>query len=374
MKPIRGTPDFFILFTTLLIVGFGITMLFSASSIVSYWEMNDRWFFTRKQIIWAILGLIGMLITMNIPYSFFKRWFVLILFVILILLSLVFVKGIGIEANNARSWIGTDAFTLQPAEFAKLGLIIYLAGLISKKEGKIQDLTKGYVPAVLIIGIIFILIAKQPDYGTAMIILSIGIVMLVIGGAKLKHLFLTGLPALAIITYYVFSAEYRRVRFASFLNPWEDRYESGWQLVQSLLAIGHGGITGTGFGKSIQKFMYIPYPQNDFIFSIMAEELGFVGVSLFIFVLILLIWRSILVTQKIDDPFANLLGIGIVSMIAIQTILNIGVVTGLLPNTGVPLPFISYGGSSLIVMMTSMGIILSISREVNRMKKEKALI
>jgi cell division protein FtsW len=302
----------------------------------------------------------------NIPFSFYKDRFFLFLLGSVFLLLLVFVPFLGKTFNGAHSWIGIGSFTIQPAEFAKLGLIIYLAALISKKKEIMKSFRRGLLPALIVTMLFFLMIAIQPDYGTALILLTTAGLMIVVGGANLKHIFYLILVGIIILPILILSAGYRFSRFTSFLNPWDDPYVGGYHLIQSLIALGNGGIFGTGFGKGIQKFFYLPYPQSDFIFSVIGEELGFVGIFSFFIGLLLLLWRIIVISLKSEDSFGTLLGIGIASMIGIQTFINIGGVTGTIPITGVPLPFISTGGSSLIMFMTAVGIVLSMSRENNK--------
>ncbi len=363
MKKSRGTPDFLLLFLTLGMVGFGIVMIFSASFTVSYWEMGNRWFFTQRQLIWAMIGLIFMLIAMNIPFSFYKERFFLILLVGVGLLLLVFVPGLGQNRNGASSWVGIGSFTIQPAEFAKLSLIIYLAALMSKKKELMKSLKRGLIPALTVVGIYFGLIILQPDFGTGLILLMTAGIMIFAGGISMKHMMYIIAIIIATIPIAVLTAGYRMARITSYLHPWDDPWGTGYHLIQSLIALGNGGIFGTGFGKGIQKFFYLPYPQSDFIFSVMGEELGFIGITLFILFFLFILWRILVISLHSTDSFGTLVGIGIFSVFAIQAFINIGGVTGTIPITGVPLPFISAGGSSLIMSMTSIGLILSLSRE-----------
>ncbi|MBP1932840.1 putative lipid II flippase FtsW [Ammoniphilus resinae] len=371
MEKSRGMPDFLLLFMTLALVGFGIVMVFSASYILAYYDPdynNDSLYFVKRQALWALFGLIAMLIAMNVPYSFYKQSFPLIAFFSFLILFLVYTP-LGKELNGARSWIGLGPFTLQPAEFSKVGLIIYLSGLISKKGERFRLWKNGLVPALVVTGTFFLAIAGQPDFGTGVILLMTAVVVIFSGGAHLKHLMALCIPAVAALAVMIMLAPYRIRRITTFLNPWNDGMnglDEGYHLIQSFYAMANGGVGGVGFGKSIQKYLYLPYPQTDFIFSVMAEELGFVGCALFLLFFILFLWRIIYITTECKDTFGNLVGIGIVSMVSIQTIINIGGVTGSIPITGVPLPFISYGGSSLLVCMLSMGIILSISRETHK--------
>jgi cell division protein FtsW len=359
----RGRPDFPILLLTFFLVGFGIVIVYSASSIFSLHKYGTDTYFVNKQIIWAIIGLLCMLFTMNVPYTFYKKNFVLIALVCLFLLLAVLIPGIGVVRNNARSWINLGIGLLQPAEFAKLAIIIYLSALIAKKGDKIHDFKKGFLPAMIVVGLFAGIIAIQPDFGSAAILTLTAISVVIAGGASTKHLLSVGIPFGIAGFLFVFTSEYRWERLQTFRDPWADELDSGFQLIHSYFALAHGGITGAGFGKSIEKYLYLPEAQTDFIFSIMAEELGFLGAVLFLIVYLCFLWRILIVTLRVKDSFATLVGIGVASMIFIQAFINIGGVTGLIPITGVPLPFISYGGSSLLLNMISIGIILSISRE-----------
>jgi cell division protein FtsW len=315
---------------------------------------------------------------MNIHYSRLKKMVIPIFLVIIILLILV--PFIGYEANGAKSWFRFGPLSLQPAEFAKLGIILYLASLISNKDQKFRDFKKGLLPALCVVGFITMLIMLQPDLGSCMIVLICAAIVISVGGSNLKHIFVlgTGLAAIAVMgvafliaTTHPQDAGYYRVqRLTSFLHPMEHRLDEGWQIVQSLFALGHGGITGAGFGQGIQKLHYLPEAHTDFIFAIIGEELGFIGIALLVLVYLLLIWRGILVSVRCKDTFGTLTGIGIIGMIAFQALINIGGVTSAIPLTGVTLPFISYGGSSILVILISMGILLSISREQNQVSEK----
>ncbi|ERI03939.1 putative lipid II flippase FtsW [Aneurinibacillus aneurinilyticus] len=363
---IRGKPDFTILFLTLLLVGFGIVIVYSASSVFSFHKYGIDTYFVKKQLTWASIGLVFMLFTMNIPYTFYKKHFVSIALGGLFLLLIVLIPGIGTVQNGARRWIDLGFASLQPTEFANLAVILYLSALIAKKGNAIQDFRKGLFPVMVVMGVFCGVIILQPDFGSSVILMLTGLSIIVAGGANLKYLSIIGMPVGIIGFLFVFFSPYRWERMQNIGNPWADGMDglgNGYQLVHSYFALAHGGIAGAGFGKSIEKYLYLPEAQTDFIFSIMAEELGFIGVCLFLFVYVCFLWRILLITLRVQEPFAILVGIGVVSMIAIKACFNIGGVTGLLPITGVPLPFISYGGSSLLLHMLSIGIILSISRE-----------
>ncbi|MED1801611.1 putative lipid II flippase FtsW [Brevibacillus porteri] len=379
----RGVPDFLLLFLTALLVGFGITMVLSSSSIFALTSFTsggckycggDELYFVKRQSIFLLVGVFGMLVAMNIPFSFYKRNFLLIALVSFFSLLLVLIPGIGHENNGAQSWFKFGSVTIQPAEFAKLGLILYLAAIISKKGNGILKLKSGLMPPLMVTGMFFMLIVVQPDLGSAAILLGCALIVMICGGAKIRHLFGLGAPVVTVaLLAYITAKPHALNRIYSFLNPWSDTDGTGYHIIQSWIAIAHGGLTGTGFGKSIQKYLYLPEMHTDFIFAILTEELGFIGASVFLLIYLLFLLRGIHICLRVKDTFASLAGIGVVSMFAIQAILNIGGVTGLIPLTGVPLPFISYGGSSLLVCLLATGFLLSISREVSRQKVEEQL-
>jgi cell division protein FtsW len=376
----RGTPDFLLLFLTFLLVCFGLAMVFSASSATSATSSitgGDPWFFTKKQFMAVVIGTVGMLFCMNIHYSKLKKLVMPVFLVILIML--LFVPFIGKEVNGARSWFYIGPLGLQPAEFAKLGIILYLAALISNKDEKFRNFKKGLLPALFVVGMVCLLIMLQPDLGSCMIVIICAAIVIMVGGSNLKHIFFLGTGFAAIgamgVALYLLKGtsnakSYRKDRLTTFLDPWSHQNDEGYQIVQSLYAFGHGGITGAGFGQSIQKLHYLPYAYNDFIFAIIGEELGLIGSTLFILVYLLLIWRGIIISVRCTDTFGMLAGIGIIGMIAFQAFINIGGVTGTIPLTGVTLPFISSGGSSMMVTLISMGILLSISREQNKVAEK----
>jgi cell division protein FtsW len=375
----RGTPDFLLLLLTFLLVGFGLVMVFSASSAIAISSKEydyNAFYVVKKQAIFAVLGTIGMFFLMNIPMS--KLRMLLKPFFIVVLIMLALVPFVGNSVNGARSWFKFAGFGLQPSEFAKLAVILYLAGLIYKKGDKIKEFRRGLVPSVIIVGLVAFLIMLQPDFGSMVILVLCASLVIVVGGANMKHI-LTATAAVAIIgclgvLIYVFSSNtigYRIHRISCYMNPWSDAQGTCYQIVQSMYAFSHGELTGAGIGQSIQKLHYLPEAYNDFIFAIIGEELGFIGSSIFLLFYLAFIWRGLLVALRSTDTFGNLVGIGIVGLIGIQAFINMGGVTGAIPMTGVTLPFISSGGSSLIVMMSSIGILLSISREYNKSDKSE---
>jgi len=320
-------------------------------------------------------ALFLLLVLMNIPYRRFKKGYVLFFIPAMILLALV--PFVGEERYGARSWFGVGSLGIQPTEFAKLALILYLGAVIAKMEERFRDFKRGLLPVTFVIAFVCALIMLQPDLGSAMVVALFAAVILFAGGANLKHLFALGLLASVLIAVWVSvsmlldpgSWSYRIARLTSYLRPLEDELDSGYHLVKSLEALGHGGLTGAGFGHSVQKLKYLPFPYNDFIYAVIGEEFGFIGSVVFLLTYLAFIWRGIIISLRCPDLYGTLVGIGIMSMIGIQAFINIGGVVGAIPITGVTLPLISYGGSSIIVTLASIGILLSISREYNRVAR-----
>jgi len=376
----RGRPDFLLLILTLLLVGFGLVMVFSASSsiaVVTPKFNNDALYFTKRQLAWAGLGIVVMLFMMNLKYTFYKKSF--ILFFVPVLIMLAIVPIIGPDINGARSWFNIGPLTIQPTEPAKLAMILYLGALIAKKGEKFRDFKTGLLPVLMIIVLISGLIMLQPDLGSCAVLVACATIMILAGGANLKQVFAIGTLATLCLTVLfsvmiAFDTEkkwaYRINRFTAYLDPISNSQGSGFHLVSSLQALGHGGLTGAGFGESVQKLHYLPYPYNDFIFSIIAEELGFIGSATFLLFYLLFLWRGLIIALRCPDTYGTVVGVGIIGLFAIQAFVNIGGVTGTIPITGVTLPFISYGGSSLLVCLMCMGVMLSISREANRVEKQ----
>ncbi|CAI8801659.1 stage V sporulation protein E [Brevibacillus sp. BC25] len=361
MSKVRSAPDFVIIFATLFLLGIGIVMVYSASAIVAQKPpFSDPYFFAKRQLIFALLGITSMYITMNIDYWVWKHWAKPGYLMSIGLLILVLI--IGIEVNGSKSWLGFGAFGIQPGEFAKLGVVAFLARWLSDNQKQIVLFRKGLMPALGIPVLCFGLIMLQPDLGTGTVLMGTAVVMIFASGARISHF--VGLGMIGVVGFIglVLSAPYRIKRITSFLDPWSDPLNTGYQIIQSLYAIGPGGLLGLGLGQSRQKHLYLPEPYNDFIFSIVAEELGFIGGTLILLLFLLLLWRGMRTAITAPDLFGSLLALGIIGMIAIQVVINIGVVTGMFPVTGITLPFLSYGGSSLTLMLTGVGVLLNISR------------
>lgn len=355
--------DKWLLIIVIIIAVFGIIMIYSASSVWAQYKYNDAFKFVKAQGAFFIMSLFLVFILKKInPHIYYEKAN-LILLICFILLALVLIPGLGQVRNGSRSWFGFGGFGIQPSEFAKIGLVIYISKYLANNRRIIKDIKKGVFPILLIIGIFFILIMLEPDFGTAMVIVITLTAILFISGVKMSFFFKIGLLGLLGIVGLIIMAPYRMLRIVSFLNPWVDPLGSGYQIIQSLYAIGPGGLLGQGFLNSRQKQFYLPEPQTDFIFSIISEEFGFLGILIVTFFFGFLFYRIVRISMKTENLFYKYLSFGLGFGIIIQALLNICVVIGLIPVTGVTLPFFSYGGSSLLVSMISVGIILSISKE-----------
>jgi len=358
----KYVPDLSIFILTLILLLIGTVMIYSASYVWADFTYNDAYYFVKRQLFFVSLGCLLLGTIVFIPYQFWRKYSLTILIICFILLTIVLIPGVGIIRGGARSWIGVGAFSIQPAEFMKLGIIIYLAAILSHKQMKITSFFKGFLPLTLLIFFVFGLIMLQPDFGTGLVIVITCMLILFIAGAKLSHLFSLMIVGLIGFAFLIISAPYRLKRITAFLNPWEDPLGDGFQMIQSLYAIGPGGLIGSGLGNSLQKYFYLPEPQTDFIFSIIAEEVGFIGATVVLILFLLICWRGIVIALQTTDRFAAHLAFGITGMLLIQVAINISVVIGLIPVTGITLPFISYGGSSLLLNLGAIGILLNISK------------
>jgi cell division protein FtsW len=337
-------------------------MVYSASAVSAFHDFGDKYYYIKRQAIFAGLGLVAMMITMRTDYWVWRKWSKTGLWICFGLLIAVLVPGIGVVRGGARSWLGIGSLGIQPSEFMKLAMILFLADRVSKDEANIERLVIGFLPPLGIVGVAFGLIMLQPDLGTGAVLVGASILLLFVSGAKLKHLFgLMGFGLIGLVGLIV-TAPYRLKRITAFLNPWKDPLGAGYQAIQSLFAIGPGQLLGLGLGMSRQKFNYLPEPQTDFIYAILAEELGFIGGVIVLCLFLILIWRGIRTALATTDRFGSLMAFGITALFAVQVIINIGVVIGLMPVTGITLPLISAGGSSLTIMLTALGIVLNISK------------
>lgn len=355
--------DYILFGAVILISIFGIVMIYSASSIWAEFKFHDAFKYVKQQSFFFIVGIIVMLISSKIDLDFIKKKANLILIGCLILLALVLIPRIGQVRNGSRSWFGFGGLGIQPSEFAKIGLIIFTAKYLQNNQKNMKDIKKGALPIFLVIGIFFLLIMLEPDFGTAFVITLTLVCLIFVSGLKISFFVKLGLLGILGVVALIIAAPYRMARIISFLNPWSDPLGSGYQIIQSLYAIGPGGILGQGFMKSRQKHFYLPEPQTDFIFSIISEEFGFLGVIIVCSFFFLLFYRMIKIAMASEDLFKKYLAFGLAFGIFIQAGLNLAVVVGLIPVTGVTLPFFSYGGSSLLVSMLSVGLVLNVSRK-----------
>ncbi len=321
-----------------------------------------RSFFAKRQLFFAGAGVAAMLFMMRFDYWTWRTWGKVLLIVCFILLVLVLIPGVGLVRGGARSWLGIGAFSIQPSEFMKIAMIIFLAKYLSENQKKIISFKKGLLPSLSLVLVAFGMIMLQPDLGTGAVMVATCVIMIFVAGARISHFIGLGLLGVVGFVGLIVSAPYRIQRITSFLDPWSDPLGSGFQIIQSLYAIGPGGLLGLGLGESRQKYFYLPEPQTDFIFAILSEELGFIGGGVVLLLFGIVLWRGVRIALAAPDLFGSLLSLGIVAMIAIQVMINIGVVTGLMPVTGITLPLLSYGGSSLTLMLVAIGILLNISR------------
>jgi cell division protein FtsW len=351
------------LFTiTAVLICVGIVMIYSASSIYAWERYRDGFFFLKRHVSFLGIGLLLAFLAMLIDYKTLKKISKPLVAVSLLLLVLVLIPGIGREVAGAKRWFRFKFLSFQPSELASLAVIIYAADFISRKEEDIKHFLKGFLPPVMVLGMTAALILIQPDLGTTVAIAAVIFIMLFVAGVRLRYLFSIFLAALPLLYILIFSVPYRRVRIMAFLNPWLDPKGSGFQVIQSQVALGSGGIFGVGLGHSRQKLFYLPAGHTDFIFSIIGEELGLLGTIGVIVLFLLFIREALKVIKNAPDRFGYFLSLGIVLLITLKAVINIGVSCALLPTKGLPLPFISYGGSSFVLDMIGVGILVNIAR------------
>ena len=368
-KSKKGIGDLVIFWTIVVLVAIGFIMIFSSSSYSAYFEYGgDRYKIVKKQIIWTLIGFVAMYITMNFNYHYYKKLTKPIYITVFLLLAFVIIGAkLGITSlvpniKGATRWIYIGPLSIQPSELAKYAIVITLATYMDKRKNKIRDFKYGTLfylgVGVSMAGLVFL----QNSLSVTIIIMAVTLIMIYVAGGKESHVFTVGVIGVVGAIGYILSTPFRRARFLNFLDPWKDASEVGYQLIHSLYAIGSGGFFGVGLGQSKQKALYIPEPYNDFIFSIIIEETGFLGGMLIISLFLILIAAGINVAIKAKDMYGRLLATGIISVVAIQLIINVAVVTGSMPVTGIPMPFISYGGTSMVFIMGAMGILLNIAK------------
>lgn len=368
MRKIRPLPDYSIFVAALFLTGLGIMILFSSSAVSAANLTGDSYYFFKRQLFWTVPALILFGAGLFIPYRFWKRIIFLIMGGTFFLILLTYVPIFNIEAYGASRWIKMGPISFQPSELGKLCAILYLSSLLAHKPLSRWEM-KNWLIALLPIAVLLLLVYKQPDLGTAMIIGAIALALMFLAGLspRIIGFFLIFASFFVLITSWL--TPYKQRRLAAFLNPWADPNDTGYHIIQSLLALGSGGLWGEGLGQGKQKLYYLPTQHSDFIFAVLGEELGLIGTLLVVALFLFIAYRGLIIAKKVEDPLAKFIASGIVVYIALQAFLNIGVVTASLPTTGVPLPFISAGGTSLLVTFFSLGILLNISMSVNQKKE-----
>ncbi len=355
--------DFWLFITVLILLSLGLIMVFSASAPTAEKEFNDIYHIIKRQLVFAVLGVGAMLFAANYDYRKIGKKTVNGLMVAsVILLILVLIPGIGVERNKSWRWIEIGGIQFQPSEMAKLALILFFAYYLSKRKKPLKSFFGDLMPYLFVTGVIAVLLLLETHLSATIIMISIAAIMLFVAGAKIRHFLILVAPVTAAITAVIMFTDYMTPRINAFIDPWSNPLGEGWQTIQSLYAIGSGGLFGRGLGQSMQKFGYIPYAHNDYIFSILAEELGFIGVVSVLLLYMIFIWRGIKIAVHAQDTYGSLIATGITALIAVQSLFNVAVVTNTVPPTGVSLPFFSSGGTSLVLFLVEVGILLNISR------------
>lgn len=357
--------DFWIFAAVILLLSIGTIMVFSSSYYYSVKNEGNSFKFLIPQLQYMALSIIILVVTMNYDYKKWGKISPILLMGSIGLLVLVLIPNVGQVRNGAQRWLGVGTKTIQPSEIAKLTLIMFLAFSLSKRKEGLQSFTKGLMPYLMLIGLIAGLVVIEPHLSGALIIVITAFIVLFCGGAKISHFVAMALPVVIAGAVAIATEPWRFGRIKAWLDPIGNKMNEGWQIYNSLLAIGSGGLFGRGLGQSMQKYLYIPEPYNDYIFAVLAEELGFLGSVVVMLLFLVFIWRGIKVAMNAPDTFGSLMAIGITSLIGLQFLFNVAVVTNSIPSTGISLPFFSYGGSSLMLLMFGVGILLNISRFSN---------
>jgi len=363
--------DVRLLFPVLFLVGIGIVMVYSASSALAFKKFGSEYYFLKKQSLFALLGIVALISCSRFPYRFFRSLTYPLLILALVFLAAILITGLGYSAGGAKRWFRLGSFSFQPSEFARFALIIYLAYSMNKKKDVLKNFYVGFLPHIMMLFMFTVLIIFQPDFGSVVILGVLTWIMLFVGGVRLWYLITSLVLILPAAYFFMISADYRLKRITSFLDPWQHSANDGYQIVHSLMAFGTGGIWGAGIGNGYQKLFYLPEPHTDFIFSVIGEELGLWGVLIILALYILILWRGISIASNCWDSFGSFLAIGLTTAIGLQVCVNMGVALGLLPTKGLTLPFLSYGGTSLLLNMAYIGILMNIGTAKKVLKKPK---
>jgi len=360
--PRKLTPDLWLFAVVVALCSVGVVMVYSASAIIAADRFHDPFFFLKKQFFWAVLGVACLWAALRVDYRRLERLVVPLLAASFVLLVLVLVPPFGQEINGTRRWFRAGPVSFQPVELAKLSLLLYLAAFLTRRQEAMASFSRGLLPLLLVAGGMAGLTMLQPDMGNALVLVILTLALAYLGGARVSHMGMIAAAALPIIAVAIATKPYRLRRMVSFMNPWNDPQGSGFQIIQSFLALGSGGWLGRGLGESKQKLFYLPEAHTDFIFAIVGEELGLAGAVVVVALFMLLVWRGLRIGLRAPDAFGSYLALGLTIMFATQTLVNLGVVTGALPTKGLPLPFISSGGSALLMALFSAGVLLNISQ------------
>jgi len=354
--------DKWLLLAVAALLALGVTMVLSTSYLYSQERFTDGTYFFRKQLIAVGAGVVALITCCLLPSATYRWLAYPLLGVTFVVLILVLIPGVGIAHGGARRWLMLSGFVFQPAELAKLAIVFYLAHSMARKEEKIQSFSVGVLPHLIVAGAFLGVLLLEPDFGTALILVMLLYLMLFVAGARLPHLLATGLLALPVLLYVMLKAEYRLRRLLTFMDPWREASSSGFQVVQSLIAFGSGELWGRGLGESRQKLFYLPEAHTDFVFSVIGEELGLLGALLVLALFAVIVLRGLRLTARIEEPFDQYLAFGLTVLLGLQALIHMGVVMGLMPTKGLVLPFISYGGSAMVMNLMEAGILLCLSR------------
>jgi cell division protein FtsW len=352
-----------LLWVTAALALVGLVMVFSASAVVAGSRFHDYIYFLKRQLAWLGFGFLLLYLASRLDYTVWRRMALPILIVTTFLLIIVLIPGVGVMAKGARRWLRYGPISIQPAEMIKVVVVLYLAAYLTRKEDRVTDFTTGFLPPLIVVGLLAGLVLLQPDLGTVVVVGLVTLSMLFLGGARLAHIFGMAMLAVPAVAVLIWRSPYRLQRLMTFLEPWKDPTGAGFQVNQSFLAFGSGGLLGVGLGESKQKLFFLPEAHTDFVLALVGEELGLVGASAIMVLYAVLVLKGLQIAGRAREPFGRHLAHGITLLIGLQALINAGVVTGMLPTKGLTLPLVSYGGSSLLVSLLAIGILLAISRD-----------
>ncbi|MCK4502137.1 MAG: putative lipid II flippase FtsW [Desulfuromonadales bacterium] len=363
---LRRDVDTSLLLLTVTLTCIGVVMVYSSSAIMAADRFHDGFYFIKRQLVYALIGFILMATATYFNYQNWRKLAVVSLLASIVLLGLLFVPGLGVRVGGAMRWLRLPGLTLQPAELVKLALVLYLAHSLTRKKEKVRSFLKGYFPYIIVLAVLLGMLVKQPDLGSALIIAGVALSMLIVAGVRWLYILPTVMMTIPLVYFLIMQVDYRRRRIMAFLDPWDDPFDTGFQIIQSLVAFGNGGIVGQGLGIGEQKLFYLPEAHTDFIYSVIGEELGLIGTILVAAMFLLLVLCGIRIALQCQDPFGRNLAFGLSILIGLEAFVNLAVCLGLLPTKGLALPFVSYGGTSLVVSLLAVGILLNISSSLGK--------